>query len=454
MDGPGQPGAAGGQTVRHVRKLLFVLLGTLLSASALAATLPQEARDKSLGVATCASSLCHGGIETWRNSRILQNEYVVWSRADKHARAYTVLLNERSKEIGRKLGLKEPPERAAVCLDCHAHNVADSRKGERFLMSDGVGCESCHGASERWIRSHVEPEATHAQNVANGLYPTSDHTERARLCLSCHFGNPQKFVTHKIMAAGHPRMSFELDTFMKIQPAHYRNDTEGARTKQLWDGVRIWAVGQALAAQSLLEILNDPKRGRDGLFPELVLFDCHACHNLMSGKRAAGMRLGVGPGVVRLNDSSLLMLRHIARRVNAGGDAQFQQQVTALHRSVATGSDTHAQAKAMQQLIADLVPRIAAYRFSAEDLRGILVGLIDDGLTGQYSDYQGAEQAAMALQSVADFMSQRGMLKPASIRPAMKQLLTAVENDEKYKAGQFEQGLKALKASLQTGDKR
>jgi hypothetical protein len=430
-----------------MHKWPFLILSMIIAAPALAATvLPQNSRDKTLGVATCASSLCHGAVETWKQSRVLQNEYVTWSRQDKHARAYSVLLNARSQDIARRLGLKEPAHRASVCLDCHAHNVPEGRRGENFVMADGVTCEACHGPAEKWIDSHVEPNATHAQNISRGLYPTSDNLARAKLCLGCHFGNAQKFVTHKIMAAGHPRMSFELDTFTQIQPPHFRVDN-----KQLWDGVRIWALGQALASHELFEILNDPKRGRDGLFPELVLFDCHSCHHPMVDKRNAGGRLGVGPGIVRLNDSSLLMTRQIGRRVNPQGDARFGEQMTRLHQAVATGNDALAQARTMQEMVSELLPKISAYKFTADDMRAMLVGLIDDGLAGQYSDYQGAEQAAMALQSVADFMRQRGMLRSGSLKPSMTRLLAAVSNDEKYRPATFQQALRDLKSNIDSG---
>ena len=66
---------------------------------------------------------------------------------------------------------------------------------------------------KRRARELSRPDATHAGNVARGLYPTSDPVAQARLCLSCHFGNRDKFVTHRMMGAGHPRMSFELETF-------------------------------------------------------------------------------------------------------------------------------------------------------------------------------------------------------------------------------------------------
>lgn len=436
-------------TVRE-RLRAYALLALIGAAPVCAGELPLNMPHKSLGVASCSSSLCHGGVEPWKESGVLQNEYLTWSRSDKHARAYTVLLEERSQEIGRRLGLKERPEHAAVCLDCHAHNVPMNRRGAQFVMSDGVTCEACHGPAERWVRSHVEKDATHAANVANGMYPTDSHVERARLCLSCHFGDTQRFVTHKMMAAGHPRMSFELDTFTHIQPAHYRADSAAARERRLWDGVRIWAIGQAISASSLLDIFNDPKRGRDGLFPELVLFDCHACHNVMSGKRAAGMRLGVGPGIVRLNDASLLMLKQIVRRVSPSDEPPYAAQVTRLHQAIASGDDAHEQARVLREQITALQKKITAYSFAADDLRGVMRGLIDDGLAGQYTDYQGAEQAVMALQSVADFMARRGLIKASSVAAPIKGLLAAAANDEKYRAADFARALRALKARLDT----
>lgn len=423
---------------------LVAFLAVLAPAAAFsAAVLPQNATDKTLGMGSCASSLCHGAVETWKQSNVLQNEYVIWSRRDKHARAYTVLLGERSKEIAARLELSAPAHRSALCLDCHAHNVPEPRRGEHFVIADGVTCETCHGPAHRWIDSHVARDNTRKENIARGMYPIADPVERARLCLSCHFGNSQKFVTHKMMAAGHPRMSFELDTFTQIQPPHYRTDAG-----QVWDGVRIWAIGQALAAHELLDMLNDPKRGRDGLFPELVLFDCHSCHHPMKDKRNAGARLGLGPGFVRLNDASLLMVRQIARRLGEEGDAQFAQQVQRLHRDVARGTDALAHARAVRQTIAELVPRIGAHRFSPQDLHAMLIGLIDDGLAGEYSDYQGAEQATMAVQSIADFMSKQGLLRRPAVGQAMKRLLAAVARDEQYSEVAFQKALRDLKSSV------
>src|SRR5439155_531503 len=97
--------------------------------------LPYQVKDKSMGVVNCANSLCHGSVQPWKDSSILQNEYVTWSRVDKHARAYKVLSNEQSARIARNLGIGNAWE-AKICVDCHAHNIPKDKRGERFRFDD------------------------------------------------------------------------------------------------------------------------------------------------------------------------------------------------------------------------------------------------------------------------------------------------------------------------------
>lgn len=413
--------------------------------------LPDHVADKSLGVASCANSLCHGAVESWKESPILQNEYVTWSRSDKHARAQAVLRNPLSREIATKLGLKQPPEKAALCLDCHAHNTPPERRKAGFVLADGVGCEACHGPAERWISHHVEPKASHAQNVANGLYPLNDPVARARLCLSCHLGNEDKFVSHRMMAAGHPRMSFELDTFTQIQPAHFRIDADWQQRKGSWEPVRAWAIGQTVAAQEQLKLLKSPKRGHSGLFPELALFDCHACHHPMSERRNTASRLGAGPGAMRLNDASLLMVSQISRHLNVDGGAAIARQVSELHAAIASGDDSLLRASALEETLDKLVERIRRTDFSTRDMQAILAGLINDGLAGQFRDYQGAEQTTMAVQGLVVALTRQGVLRTAAVRPSMQRLMASVAHDEKYRPAEFERALLDLKRSLGKG---
>ena len=175
--------------LRSLRPIIVVLawLSGSATAEAEAPTLPQYGGDSHLGVVTCAGSTCHGATRPFQNAAINQNEFVIWQRKDKHARAYKVLLNDQSKRIARNLGLKAAHE-AKICLDCHSDNVAEDLRGKRFQLSDGVGCESCHGGSKRYLGPHVSGENTRQQNLDAGMYATETPESRALLCLSCHLG--------------------------------------------------------------------------------------------------------------------------------------------------------------------------------------------------------------------------------------------------------------------------
>jgi len=437
-----------------VQKLLISVACVIVAAPCVVAAeppLPYESKDKYVGVVNCASSLCHGSISPWKDSNILQNEYVTWSRVDKHStKAYQVLLTERSQRIARNLGLKEPAHQAKLCLDCHATNPPGAQRGERFRTGEGVSCESCHGPAERWIETHVQSGATHADNVAHGLYPTNEPVAQARLCLSCHFGNKDRFVTHRMMGAGHPRMSFELDTFSQTEPAHFVIDADWQKRKGTWEAARVWAIGQALAAEELLDVLLDPKRSHDGLFPELVVFDCHACHHSMREIRWTP-RASASPGRIRLNDSALLMVRQIARRV-LGEEASLElaQRIVQLERAVAgDGGDALEAARTLRQSIDALVAKLAVRSFTAADLRAMVAGLVDDGANGQYRDYAGAEQATMAIASLLDYLGKRRELADVrGVNAALDQVYETVKDDETYKPDRFQAAIAALGARV------
>ena len=185
-----------------------------LAVAAWADPQAQNSDSKHLGVKSCSGDNCHGAVKPAEHSAVMQNEYLIWSqetdkdRVDKHHRAYAVLGDERGIRIARNLGLPDAVT-AEICLNCHADNVPETRRGPRFEISDGVGCETCHGAAEKWLGVHLSG-AGHKANLDAGLYPTENPVARAEKCLSCHFGDPSdesRFVTHRLMGAGHPRLS-------------------------------------------------------------------------------------------------------------------------------------------------------------------------------------------------------------------------------------------------------
>ena len=217
-------------------------------------------------------------------------------------------------------------------------------------------------------------------------------------------------------------------------------------------GVKVWAVGQALAVAEIMEIMADPKRGRDGLFPELVLFDCHACHHPMSDLRwkpKTAFGVSPGPGVARLNDSNMLMLRAIARQIDAKLGESVSEQVSRLHRAAAGQGDPLVEAAALKKLARDVATRIEGATFSEAALRGIVLALVDEGLAGNYGDYAAAEQAAMAIGSVVNFMHKRSMVKSAaSVNAGLKKLQATLADDERFKSADFQARLKEFRVLI------
>jgi hypothetical protein len=414
---------------------------------------PQHGDAVHLGVASCAGSTCHGGSEPATGSNVLLNEAVTWQERDKHARAYTVLLDEESKSIARKLGLGDP-QNEKICLDCHADNVPKDRRGPNFQLTDGVGCEACHGGAKGWIGVHtvVDNESSHARNVAAGLYPTEDPRARAKLCLSCHFGDDTKFVDHRLMGAGHPRLTFELDTFTAIEPAHFEVDDDYRERKDEADGVQTWAIGQAMALAQTLDAVLDPRHGRDGIFPEPVLFDCHACHRPMSaGRWQERSSLGLGPGVVRFNDANLIMLRLAAGVVSPRLGQEIAQRGRALHQASQKGQqEWRAAAEALRASSLKAVDAFAAHRFDERTTRALLDAVVREGNRGEYVDYVAAEQTTMALGALIQKMKAEGWIgedEYARVETVMKDMYDAVQEDERYRPTVHLDALERLQAA-------
>lgn len=416
----------------------ILLASALAPATSLGQTLPEKSPEMHLGVASCSSSTCHGAVAPLSTTTVMQNEYTVWSEQDKHARAYNLLLNDDSKRIARNLGL-EAAETADICLDCHADNVPADKRGPKFQISDGVGCEACHGGSEKWIEIHTASDTRegHEKNLAAGLFPTEDPRARAELCLSCHLGTEDKLATHRIMGAGHPRMSFELDTFTKIQPAHFQIDEDYAARKALSDGTQIWAIGQAVAVAEAMDAVLAPEHNQGGLFPELFFFDCHACHKPMSaGTWRERASLGLGPGVIRFNDANLIMLRIAAGAVDPALGKKVAEDGRRLHRASQSSSKAWSDAaKGLRATANAAADRFAATNFDEGQMRALLDALVAEGKRGEFIDYVAAEQTTMAIGTIAQAMSDAGLLSDAEfdqLAGVMEQLYAAVENDERY----------------------
>ena len=122
--------------------------------------------------------------------------------------------------------------------------MRDGRQTGRFRASEGISCEGCHGPGSLWLSSHSNPNTARSELMAQGLYDTWNSTSKAELCLSCHLGDQNQRITHKIMAAGHPRLVFELVTFTDAQPRHYDVDELHASKKSLTGKLKNGQLGK------------------------------------------------------------------------------------------------------------------------------------------------------------------------------------------------------------------
>jgi hypothetical protein len=378
----------------------------IASQATSAAVSPLSTGFKHLGVASCATSVCHGKIAPQTGRNVLLNEVHTWEQYDRHSQAYRALERPLAKSIATKLGLANAAT-AKVCLDCHADNVPDAVRGPKFQLRDGIQCEACHGGSERWIKSHSDKNATHAANLALGMYPTENPVRRAQLCLSCHLGTDTKFANHRLMGAGHPRMRFELDTFSvnQSQPPHYQVNANYIERKGKVDEINLWLAGQIEIERVYLSLLQGPLFAHTGLVPELAFYDCFSCHHGLDKPRWSQERAGPGiaPGTLRLQKQNLVMLQALAETIGeSAAVGELAESGNALTRG--GQSDANAVRDAARKLSAWLNAREPWTRrtYSRNDIGNLRKTLLRYAATDRASDYLTAEQVVLGVQSMSD----------------------------------------------------
>lgn len=420
------------QTHRRLRCVLVTVGLTAVSPAAVA-TEAGVAQYKHLGVASCATSVCHGKVAPQLAKNAALNEYRVWTQEDRHSQAYRTLESAESKRMAARLGIPNAAA-AKVCLDCHADNVPAAKRGPKFQISDGVGCEACHGGGEKWIESHASGSTTHKDNVARGLYPSEQPLARAQLCLSCHLGSKDRFAAHMIMGAGHPRLNFELEAFTANQPAHYVVDEDYVKRKGKIEGANLWVTGQMESAQRMTALLQTTLFHPAGMFPELAFYDCHGCHHPMDRNRAPtqASAASVKPGTLRLQTQHLLMLQVVASVLEPASAQQLAAASAALVRAGQT--DAAAVKAAAGKLLAWLEAKNAwtSRAYTRSEVSAVRKALVALAAAGKASDYATAEQVVLGLESLSYSLDDRD-----SRKAALDALYKAVESDVSFNPARF-----------------
>ena len=453
--------------MRPAWRLLPVLAAGLLGTGALLGGLPGEDEATAqgsysyTGVASCSGSTCHGRTEG-NGAVVRQDEIATWQEpsavSSAHSRAYGLLNNQRGRQITRTLGYSDG-DTTRNCAGCHATLVPASARGPRFLTDDGVGCESCHGPAGGWLATHYTVGGTHTANVRNGLVPLEQPQTRARVCLDCHYGSSDQgqFVTHAMMAAGHPRISFELDLFSAFQQ-HHDVDADYVQRKGNPDSVRLWAVGQAEAVARATDLYSRPELASEGVFPEFYFYDCHSCHRtIVDGpeRRLTFETNDARPipfGQPPFNDENIIMLDAVAQALAPARADGFKSASRAFHDAMDQGWPAAQQAAmGLRSEAAALSNALAARSYGGNEAFEVVRIIGGRATNARFTDYAGSVQAVMAVDTLLNALVAEGRITvgaAAGIRSNLNAAYAAVRSPGTYDPPAFRSALESAVSAI------
>ncbi len=164
---------------RSSMKIMMTVLGMTLLVALVSGPAATLAGDHAfIGAMKC--KMCHNKAEKGA-------QFDKW-KASPHAKAFEVLGSDKAKAIAKEKGIADP-QTADACLKCHVtgHGAPAAMLTDKYDKTEGVSCESCHGAGGDYYKMNVMKDR--AASVAAGLVIPDEKT-----CRTCH--NPEN-PTHK-----------------------------------------------------------------------------------------------------------------------------------------------------------------------------------------------------------------------------------------------------------------
>ena len=445
--------------------LFSSLLCSLLMTQSL---LPAQEKEpvKYIGPGSCAATSCHGSVKPIAGSRILQNEYSTWILQDKHSRAYQALTGNVGERMARILKLGAKAEEAPKCLACHALYTTPEQRGRAFEISEGVSCENCHGPASAWLGPHTTRSWQHEKSVTLGMTDTRNVIRRTEKCLECHLGTKNKFVDHEMIAAGHPDLYFELDSFSAVMPRHWKVPRESEPGKAVedapWVGVREWAVGQAVQLRAAMERLTwrakNERFDKKDVWPEYSELSCFACHHALGPAKDSWRQelgyVGRRPGDPAWNASRYVVFRVLAKQIDAANPQELDRELLVVSDEMSKLNPDRNAASVAASAAAPFAQRIAERLATMEFDQAIVLRMLqripDNAENIALADERAAEQATMALDSL--YIAYSRETKPANaaeVRAAINGLFQQLENPSAYNADQFASALRRIRPLLQ-----
>jgi hypothetical protein len=298
---------------------------------------------QSLGVASCAAAACHNGNGPPASQG---SEYTTWASRDPHSRAYQVLFDERSLLMAKNLGRGKAAHQDDLCLSCHVQPDCEHLgKGPRWTAQDGVGCEACHGAAEDWLSVHYRRPG---ERRSLGMTDTRDLRVRAQVCVQCHVGEGDADVNHDLIAAGHPRLRFDLGAYLANYPRHW--DVGKDRERYPDFEARAWLLGQVESARAAVDLLAR-RTQKPETWPEFAEYGCFSCHQELRGKLR-----GDGAGKLRWGTWYGSLLPALPALDRAGRPAELKDSLENLRKLMSQSYPNRPQvAEQAKKVSAELV---------------------------------------------------------------------------------------------------
>ena len=386
-----------------------------------------------VGAGGCTSSGCHAAPVA--DHAPWQSAYTVWSTRDPHARAHEALRGPLAERILAAVAARDPtrPQPPAhehmACVGCHA-TARGAAAGE------GVSCESCHGPAGQWLAAHAAA-GWQARGNTLGMTDLSDPFVCATMCADCHVGGPPtadgaiREVTHDLIAAGHPRLAFELRGYRRAEPPHWRDRFATPADAGAPGPVDEWAQGRLAALASFLRQVESQaeaaRTGRRGLtcgaWPEFTAFDCHGCHRPAAFASAAppsAVPADAPPGSPRLEPMVWTHLDVLLDPAAVETFARVRRRIEATWARVPEAGPLADATRAVEAARAGVHDRLAAS--AAGDLADRIVA----GTNA--ANWAEAVSALAGLEAVADREVAAGRLAPdAAVRSRLAALRDLLE---------------------------
>ena len=288
-------------------------------------------------------------------------------------------------------------------------DVDEKLRTPAYEIEDGVTCEACHGRAEKWLSPHQFQESWRARSPDErkqlGFYDLITPVHRAERCLKCHLGTAEEEVTHAMLAAGHPPLTFELVHDLKLVPVHWEEDAAAYLDSNEggWFTARLWAVGQAVTLRESMYRLRHWVKESNTI--DFAVFECYACHHDLT--KATWRQQRSFPKITGepvLDLSSWAMCKALADVVSPNDAEKLKNGADQILATVSfIKPDSAGMIKAASELaqVADRLARKAEKTlFDREKIVRLLRVIASDGHCIGGMGYEAARQAFLAMHAL------------------------------------------------------